>query len=90
MTSTNQIRNIVQVCFDLATEYMVNEGLGEEVGELQSAAVHWLRHTSISDDVKRRPREHTRHNSSQTTDQYIDIDLRERHQTTKDKPIKSE
>ena len=94
MTSTNQIRNIVQACFDLAAERMVDEGLGEEVGDLQSATVHWLRHTGISDDVKRRPREHVRddagHSSSQTTDRYIDVDLRERHQSAKDKPIKNE
>ena len=66
----------------------------EEVGDLQSATVHWLRHTGISDDVKRRPREHVRddagHNSSQTTDRYIDVDLRERHQSAKNKPIKNE
>ncbi len=94
MTSTNQIRNIVQACFDLAAERMVDEGLGEEVGDLQSATVHWLRHTGISDDVKRRPREHVRddagHSSSQTTDRYIDVDLRERHRSAKDKPIKNE
>lgn len=94
MTSTNQIRNIVQACFDLAAERMIDEGLGEEVGDLQSATVHWLRHTGISDDVKRRPREHVRddagHSSSQTTDRYIDVDLRERHQSAKDKPIKNE
>lgn len=94
MTSTNQIRNIVQACFDLAAQRMVDEGLEEEVGDLQSATVHWLRHTGISDDVKRRPREHVRddagHSSSQTTDRYIDVDLRERHQSAKDKPIKNE
>jgi len=94
MTSTNQIRNIVQACFDLATQRMIDEGLKEEVGDLQSATVHWLRHTGISDDVKRRPREHVRddagHSSSQTTDRYIDVDLRERHQSAKDKPIKNE
>jgi len=94
MTSTNQIRNIVQVCFDRAAERMVDEGLKEEVGDLQSATVHWLRHTGISDDVKRRPREHVRddagHSSSQTTDRYIDVDLRERHRSAKNKPIKIE
>lgn len=94
MASTNQIRNIVQMCFDQAAQRMVDEGLQEEVGDLQSATVHWLRHTGISDDVKRRPREHVRddagHNSSQTTDRYIDVDLRERHQSAKNKPIKNE
>jgi site-specific recombinase XerD len=94
MASTNQIRNIVQACFDLAAQRMVDEGLEEEVGDLQSATVHWLRHTGISDDVKRRPREHVRddagHSSSQTTDRYIDVDLRERHQSAKNKLIKND
>jgi len=53
--------------------------------------VHWLRHTGISDDVKRRPREHVRddagHSSSAITDKYIDIELRERHRSAKNKPI---
>ena len=94
VSSTNQIRNIVQACFDLAGQRMIDDGLGDEMGDLQSATVHWLRHTGISDDVKRRPREHVRddagHSSSQTTDRYIDVDLRERHQSAKDKPIKNE
>ena len=94
ISSTNQIRNIVQHCFDQATQRMIDEGLKEEIGDLQAATVHWLRHTGISDDVKRRPREHVRddagHSSSQTTDRYIDVDLRERHQSAKHKPIKNE
>lgn len=94
IASTNQIRNLVQICFNLAAERMIAEGLEEEIGELRSATVHWLRHTGISDDVKRRPREHVRddagHSSSQTTDQYIDIDLRDRHRSAKNKPVKYE
>ena len=55
------------------------------------ATVHWLRHTSISDDVKIRPREHVRddagHSSSAITDKYIDIELRERHRSARNKII---
>lgn len=47
ITSTNQIRNIVQACFDRAIERMVEEGFEDEVGDLKSATVHWLRHTGI-------------------------------------------
>lgn len=94
IASTNHIRNIVQACFDQAALRMVEAGFKNEVGSLRAATVHWLRHTGISDDVKRRPREHVRddagHSSSQTTDRYIDVDLRERHQSAKDKPIKNE
>jgi len=93
ISSTNQIRNIVQQCFDCTAERMVTEGFSDEVGELKSATVHWLRHTGISDDVKRRPREHVRdaagHSSSSVTDRYIDVDLRERHRSAKNKPITS-
>jgi len=92
MSSTNQIRNIVQYCFDQAVSRMKEEGLEEESGELKSATVHWLRHTGISDDVKIRPREHVRddagHSSSAITDKYIDIELRERHASAKKKEIK--
>ena len=91
ITNTNQIRNIVQECFDAAITKMREDGFAEEADGLQSATVHWLRHTGISDDVKIRPREHVRddagHSSSQTTDRYIDIDLRERHRSAKKKPI---
>lgn len=91
ITSTNQIRNIVQYCFDKAIIRLQEDGFKEEAKGLQSATVHWLRHTGISDDVKRRPREHVRddagHASSVTTDKYIDVDLRERHASAKRKLI---
>ena len=48
--------------------------------------------TGISDDVKTRPREHVRddagHSSGAITDRYIDIELRERHRSAKEKIIK--
>lgn len=60
---------------------------------LQTATVHWLRHTGISDDVKHRPREHVRddagHNSGATTDKYIDVELQERHRSAKKKSLVS-
>jgi len=91
ISSTNQIRNIVQYCFDQAVIFLNENGFKEEAIGLQSATVHWLRHTGISDDVKRRPREHVRddagHSSSITTDKYIDVDLRERHASAKKKLI---
>jgi site-specific recombinase XerD len=91
VTSTNQIRNIVQYCFDQAIMRLKNDGLVEEAMGLQSATVHWLRHTGISDDIKMRPREHVRddagHSSSATTDKYIDIDLRERYASARKKII---
>ena len=93
ISSTNQIRNIVQYCFDQAINRMKEEGLEEESGALKSATVHWLRHTGISDDVKIRPREHVRddagHSSSAITDKYIDIELRERHASARKKVIKN-
>jgi site-specific recombinase XerD len=90
--STRHIRKIVQSCFDRATENLIKDGFKEEGEALMSATVHWLRHTGISEDVKIRPREHVRddagHSSSAITDRYIDIELRARHASAKDKLIK--
>ena len=92
VTSTRQIRAIVQHCFDRAFERMQTEGLADDALDLQAATVHWLRHTGISEDVKFRPREHVRddagHASMATTDRYIESDLRERHASGKKKRIR--
>lgn len=94
ISSTRQIRAIVQQCFDTAIARMEQDGLKDEVNELRAATVHWLRHTGISDDVKHRPREHVRddagHGSSAITDRYIDVELRARHASGKNKIIKPE
>ena len=92
ISSTRQIRSIVQFCFDSAITQMQADGLEEEAQQLKTATVHWLRHTGISEDVKHRPREHVRddagHGSSAITDRYIDIELRARHASAKKKQIK--
>lgn len=94
MTSTTHIRKIVQSCFDEAIERLTRDGLAEEAETLLEATVHWLRHTGISDDVQHRPREHVRddagHSSSAITDKYIDVELRARHATARNKRIKQE
>lgn len=94
VTSTRQIRFIVQDCFDQAYLRMREQGLKEEALELKAATVHWLRHTGISEDVKHRPKEHVRddagHASMATTDRYIDTEMRERHASAKHKKIKPE
>ncbi len=92
ITSTRHIRRIVQACFDTAFQRMKDDGLKDDALDLQTATVHWLRHTGISEDVKFRPREHVRddagHASMATTDRYIDSDLRERHASGKKKRVK--
>ena len=92
VTSTRQIRALVQECFDAAFQRMKVEGLAEEAQDLKSATVHWLRHTGISEDVKFRPREHVRddagHSTMQTTDRYIESDLRERHESGRFKRVR--
>jgi len=92
ITSTRHIRWIVQSCFDNAIERMLTDGFKEEAEQLKAATVHWLRHTGISEDVKRRPREHVRddagHTSSITTDRYIDVELQARARSAKHKKIK--
>ncbi|MCH9756443.1 MAG: site-specific integrase [Gammaproteobacteria bacterium] len=91
ITSTNHVRNVVQFAFDTAIAQLHADNLAEEAETLHEATVHWLRHTGISDDVKIRPREHVRddagHSSSAITDKYIDIELRERHQSARKKRI---
>ncbi len=91
VTSTRQIRNLVQMCFDGAHANLVAEGQADEAVELKAATVHWLRHTGISEDVKIRPREHVKedagHSSMATTDKYIDSELRERHASAINKKI---
>ena len=70
---------------------MTINDLEEDAKELKVATVNWLRHTGISEDVKTRPREHVRddagHASMQTTDRYIESDLRERHASGKHKKV---
>jgi len=50
------IRQFVQKCFDEVAELLELESKQEESNGLRIATVHWLRHTGISEDVKRRPR----------------------------------
>lgn len=92
VTSTRQIRRLVQDCFDAAYEQMKKDGLEEDAAELKTATVHWLRHTGISEDVKLRPREHVRddagHATMATTDRYVDSDLRERHASGREKRVR--
>jgi site-specific recombinase XerD len=92
ITSTRQIRGIVQKCFDTAAAKMRQEGFEEDSERLSDATVHWLRHTGISEDVKHRPREHVRddagHGSSAITDRYIDVERAERHASAKSKVIR--
>ena len=92
ITSTRQIRGIVQKCFDLATARIRTEGFSDEADRLANATVHWLRHTGISEDVKHRPREHVRddagHGSSAITDRYIDVERTERHASARNKLIR--
>lgn len=91
IASTRQIRFIVQECFDLATERLRAQSEPEEAAALETATVHWLRHTGISEDVKFRPREHVRddagHGSSAITDRYIDVERQARHASARKKKI---
>jgi site-specific recombinase XerD len=91
ITHDGPIRQLVQGCFDEAADMLESEGKQEETNGLRIATVHWLRHTGISEDVKRRPREHVRddagHSSGAITDRYIDVELRERAKSAKQKRI---
>ncbi|TDO99976.1 tyrosine-type recombinase/integrase [Marinomonas balearica] len=92
MTSSRQVRNIVQFCFDTAYQRMCDDGMKSDAEDLRVATVHWLRHTGISEDVKVRPKEHVRedagHASMATTDRYIDTEYRERHASARKKALR--
>jgi integrase len=89
---TRQIRNIVQSVFDRAITNLRSVGKIDEADDLESATVHWLRHTAISTEIEYRPREHIRddvgHENPSTMDKYIDTDRVARHQSAKSKPLK--
>jgi site-specific recombinase XerD len=93
MTSTRHIRKMIQHCFDQAIYKLRETGFSVQADALESATVHWLRHTGISDDINKRgrPIAHVRddagHSSSAITDRYNDIELHERHQSAKNKRI---
>ena len=82
MASSRHIRRLVQDCFDKTMQVLRSTGFSTEADSFESATVHWLRHTGISDDVKIRPREHVRddagHSSGAITDRYIDVELQAR------------
>ncbi|HHY1454673.1 TPA: tyrosine-type recombinase/integrase [Legionella pneumophila] len=95
MTSSRHIRRLVQDCFDNTIQNLRSTGFSIEADSFESATVHWLRHTGISDDInmRGRPVAHVRddagHSSSAITDRYNDIDLLERHQSAKYKRLMS-
>lgn len=91
ITSTRQIRIIVQECYERTKVKLIKDGYDDKADELDHATAHWLRHTGISYDVKIRPREHVRddarHSSSSITDGYTDVTKAERHMSAKNKSI---
>ena len=91
MKGTRPLRTLIQDCFDAAADKLENDNKIEEANNLRVATVHWLRHTGISEDVKMRPREHVRddagHSSSAITDKYIDIELKERARSARNKTL---
>lgn len=82
ITSSRYIRDLIGRLYNAALDDMVADGLKNEAAELQAATVHWLRHTGISEDVKRRPKDHVKedagHATLATTENYIDIERKER------------
>ncbi|MCX7118225.1 MAG: site-specific integrase [Legionellales bacterium] len=93
MTSSRHLRRLIQDCFDSTIQQLRHQGCTTEADLLESAAVHWLRQTGISDDINKRgrPVAHVRddagHSSSAITDRYNDIDLLERHESAKHKKL---
>lgn len=93
ITSDRDIRNIVQDCFDKAVTHLRDKGFDDDANALETATVHWLRHTGISDDLNKRgrPMVHVRddagHEKSTTTDRYNNSDIQERYLSAKNKQV---
>lgn len=93
MTDSRHIRRLVQYCFDKTVNKLREDNLFAEADAMESATVHWLRHTGISDDINKRgrPISHVRddagHSSSAITDRYNDVELKERYKSAKNKKI---
>ncbi|UTC24156.1 tyrosine-type recombinase/integrase [Candidatus Comchoanobacter bicostacola] len=86
-----QIRSVIAESFELAEHSLRVKGRVDDADHLKSATVHWLRHTSISDDVQNRPGEHVRddagHANISTTSLYIDVLDEQRHASAKRKKL---
>lgn len=82
LKSARSVRVFVDYLFKATCQMMAEDGYQYEAEALNDATVHWLRHTGISEDVKRRPKEHVKedagHGSMVVTERYIDIELQER------------
>jgi site-specific recombinase XerD len=93
MSDSRHIRRLIQHCFDKTIDILRQGKLFTEADAMESATVHWLRHTGISDDINKRgrPIAHVRddagHSSSAITDRYNDIELKERYKSAKNKKI---
>ncbi len=93
MTDSRYIRRLVQYCFDKTINKLREDNLFSEADSMESATVHWLRHTGISDDINKRgrPISHVRddagHSSSAITDRYNDVELKERYKSAKNKKM---
>ncbi len=89
-----QIRSLVSDMFGYAIDALIRDGLTDDANNMRQATVHWLRHTSISDDVIKRPSAHVRddvgHANIATTSLYIDVLDEKRHESAKDKKLKQE
>lgn len=97
LRSTRAVRELVQQCFDQAYERMLAVKTSDpakqkaKAASLRTATVHWLRHTGISEDVKRRKLTHVMkdagHEKIVTTGLYIEVEDQDRHETAKTKKL---
>jgi hypothetical protein len=87
--SEGHIRTLVQEVFDFALERMRADGFpDDDIKNLRSASLHWLRHTSATADAKVRDHKDLqadlRHQSLATTvDTYYNSRDEERHRSNK-------
>lgn len=85
--STRQLYNIIKKVFDVAKATAVKEKWDDwEMGALDKASSHWLRHTGITKGVETRPLEHVSHDAGHTsiatTGHYVHSNEDERHDSS--------
>lgn len=90
---SRQLRNIVEIALNAATDSLSGDGFDIEAAELRSATTHWLRHTGASMEVTAgRDLSHVQadlgHGSIRTTDElYVDSDNMERASSAKKQTV---
>jgi site-specific recombinase XerD len=87
-----QVRSELEYVFQCASDKLLADNLEIDADEVKNSSAHTIRHTGITHDIENgRPLSHVqkdaRHNSIETTSQYIGIRTAERYQSAINKEL---